>query len=444
MSKKKNLAPLFASLFLLTSCSLFSGDGGTIEKVPLEGIVLQASATSVTVESTITFTVTPTPTNANIFNLKSYSADYLEYFVEGTRFSKSKSSVEYEFTSIGNFDVYAKYCTHKQHSDTVGDLVSETITIIVSEIDANLVLHVPQPEERSLNIPQPTDLVSQSWNYTLTASGETKTFTYKAKTANGVSIEKGVFNFRSTYYIDWKVRDSSNNLIKSTYPSTNSLTIDLEIGYTYSITITKSSTSGYLVIEAYAPNGQSTISGYTDISDLMWYEDQRAYYTYKPSVSGYYLLNISYPVFWGVYDNYNNRVSSTQYSSLNSISIKFDTTKTYLIIIAEDSIKGNYSLKIYVPNPVINVTGKQKIYDTMRYTNQQNVYSYRPQVNASHVFACSYNVMWAIYDDFGNVLKETKYSDASSISLTLDVSKTYKILLQQSSKTGEYILKIQG
>lgn len=443
MSRRKAILPILFSILLLTSCSLFSGGGGTTEKIPLEGITLRANSTSVTVDETVTFTVTPTPANANTFDSKSFSVNYLEYFVDGTRFAKSKGTAEYMFTAVGNFEVYAKYCTHSQHSDTNGDLVSETMVVTVSEIDASLVLHVAQPEERSINIPQPTVMASQTWNYTLTASGEAKTFTYRATTANGVNITKGVFRFEATYSVDWKIRDSSNNLIKSTYSSTKTVAVDLDIGMTYSLTITKSTTSGYLEIKAYAPNGQSTISGYTNINDAMWYEGQEAYYLYKPSINGYYAFTLSYAAYWGVYDDYNNRVSPTQYSSTKSLSITLETAKTYRIIIAEDSVKGNYTLKVNVPNPIVDATGKLKIYDAMRFEKQRNTYSYRPAVAANYVFVCSYNVMWAISDDYGNVLKESKYSDSNTISLALESNKTYQLLLVQSAKTGEYVVKIQ-
>lgn len=449
MKKKLNrflfTGQILLTLLLVSGCSLIFGDNGGVggnstTYVQLESVVLTASAQNVTVDESVTFEVTPNPSNAQRFDSKTYDVKYYEFFVDNTRFERAKNTATYVFSSVGTFNVFAKYCTHQTHSDTVGDVVSNTLTIQVVDIDGSKVINVVQPQERTLNIPQTNNEVSQSWNYTFDNSTTSASFSYTAKTANGASLETGYFYFVSTLKIYWKVVDSFNNTLVNLNYTTTGFNLTLTIGRVYNFTVQKGSTAGPVNIQAFAPNGVANISNYSDVYDKLWYSSQKANYLYTTNVTGYYRFESDIKVYWRLEDQYGNVKIDLNYSAY-SISLVLESGSQYKITIQKATESGDFKIKVNVPNPEIDISGKLKVYDTMRFDGQRNIYKYSPQVSSSFTFSTSYKVYIKVLDNYNNIISNNNYS-LQSVKVTLDSSRVYTITIEQASTTGAYTLKI--
>lgn len=432
---------IILAMFLTTGCTIISD--AISNNVQLEEIILTASSESITVDESVTFNIEPLPSNFKKFNELDYNIKYYEFFVDNTRFSQGKDTANYTFSTVGIFQVWAKYCTHKKHTDTKDDLVSNTLIIEVSEVDSSLILNVVQPAQSSLSVPQPTNLVNQSWEYTLSSSVTSASFSYVAETGNGVPLANGYFYFTSSYSVVWTVFDEYDNVVLLP-TSSSGINLTLQTGREYAFKVQRISTLGPVSIKAYAPNGITDLSNYTDVYDSLWYNSQIAYYRYTANVTGYYTFLMDFDVNWTVWDEYDNKLLSTYLTigdgSCRSISMNLESGIRYTFGIQKSTSSGDFKFKINVPNPVTDISGMRKVYDEMRFAGQRNVYTYTPNSSSIHVFNVSYNVNLQVWDNFDNKV----FSDSSTASakLNLDSSRTYTFRITQTYSSGVYLFKI--
>lgn len=341
----------------------------------------------------------------------------------------------FKATKAGTVQIQAK-------NTTSGTLFSNILTLTVSDINSNLILSVPQLPTATKSIPQATDLVKQSWSYTLQAENESKTFNFTAQTANGAPLTSGRFYFSATYNVNWLIKDSANNTIASENYGSNSMTVVLTIGQTYSIRITEYTTKGNITINAYAPNGSTVVTGFTSVNDRIWWKGQQAVYTYTPQHAGRYRLSTPFTVNWQIKDSFNNVIKVENYGT-KDLEVNLNANETYTFIITQYLNTGNYELLIHTPNPKVVITGKQKIIDVMRYTNQSNAYTYTPSSTGVYNLTTTYNMNWVIRDSFNNNVLVENYGSKSK-SVTLNAGEQYTIfLIQYGTTKGDYTFEIK-
>lgn len=424
----------------LTACGM-SG-GGENNSIEATGISLNTTSLTLTIGETSNLTASVEPTDAS---------QSVTWSSSNTTAVTVTSSGQVKAIGVGNATITAK----------TSNSLTAICDVTVKDIDSSLIHTVAKPSESSMDIPQPTQLIDQTWNYTLTASGETQTFAYTARTANNTPLTTGRFLLTSTYSVNWRITDSSGNAILSGYSgsingsSGSSHNMDLTIGVTYTITIQKATASGACEINVYAPNGISDITGRTEINDTLWYGSQISTYTYTPAISGEYLLQSSYSVNWRITDSFGNVKLSGYSGSINGSSgfshnITLDEGETYTIQMQRASTSGQNILRIYQPNPKnLNITGKQKVYDSMRFSGQVNSYLFTPSTSGTYTLTTSYSVVWRITDSFGNA-KLSGYSGSingksgSSHIITLNAGEQYTLFLEKSSGgSGDYVFEIK-
>jgi len=422
----------------LVGCSFPGGyETSTNSKILLTEISLTASSNSVTVGESVTFTFSPIPSDAGIYNNKSYSVNYVEYFVGNTRFDKSKQSAQYTFNTVGEFEVWAKYCTHSNHTDTDGDLVSNRLSIDVRDIDESLILRVPQPTESSYMIPQPSNAIDHTITTTFQSGGATQyTFNYTAPT-------DGYHYFVSSLSVYWTIKDSSNNTVRSRGPNTASTVgLTLKSGMRYSFIIDRGSTYGDCTIDLYAPNPISIVTQYTNITDSMRFKGQIAKYLYTPSVTGHFYLTSSMRLYYMIEDDFGNTVRSRGPNTTNAVGITLQSGKEYKISLEQASNFGDFTFVINVPNSTQNINGKIKVYDYMRFETQSNSYIFTANKAGEYNFNVSYSVYITIKDKFGNNTRSKGPNTTKSVIVSLVSGMEYTLILEQASSIGEYILGI--
>jgi hypothetical protein len=441
---KKVLATIF--LLLITFLGGCTMDYGTSPKTSTN-----ATSSQTTQSKSFTISVANPVTvgeRAEIIIHKSYDFSMLHKDYTFSIVGDNSVGGTFEFQSVGDY-------THKYFkatkagtvqiqakNTTSGTLFSNILTITVNDISSNLILSVPQMQPSTKTISQASNLVKQSWSYTLTNENESKTFSFTAQTANNVYLTSGRFYFTSTYNVNWLFKDASNNTIASERYGSNAMTVVLTIGHTYSITITEYSTKGNVTINAYAPNGVSVVTGFSTVNDRLWWKGQQAVYTYTPQQAGRYRLSTPFSVNWQIKDSFNNIIKVENYGT-KDFEVNLNANETYTFTMTQYSNTGNVELFIHAPNPQVVVTGKQKIIDVMRYTNQQNAYVFTPSITAKYDLTTTYNVNWLIKDSFNNTVMVENYGSKSK-SITLNAGEQYTIYLTQYGSTkGEYTLEIK-
>ena len=425
-----------------TGCELFGGNsggssGGGSSTVYPTGISLDESTLTMTIGDTLSLAAAVEPTNANNKTVTWSSSNTSAATVSGGTIKA---------VGIGSTTITAK---------TSNDLTA-TCSVTVNDIDESLIHTIVQPETKSMEISQPLNLVHHTRSFILTTNGQEESFSYTAQAANGTPLTNGIFRVEASYGVYWRITDSSNNRILGngtgfTVFSSTAENVTFSIGMQYTIRIQKSTSSGPCEIKVYAPNGTADITGNTEISDVLWFSSQERTFTYTPTVSGIFLISSSYSVYWRITDRHGNRLigNGTGFSvtSTSSQNVAFTANEQYIIILQKSSSSGNYKLTIDQPNPVADITGKQKVYDNMRFSGQVNVYTFTPKTTGSYSLTASLNVYWRITDSFDNRLIGSgtgfTITSNSSQSVTLTAGEQYTIMLQKSSSNGSYTLEIK-
>ncbi|MCL2061332.1 MAG: hypothetical protein FWH03_01730 [Firmicutes bacterium] len=227
------------------------------------------------------------------------------------------------------------------------------------ELDESLIVRVQQPTENAMTVKPAAELISQTWNYTLTETNQIETFTYLAKTANENPLDSGTFFLDSSFNVAWHIRDSSGNAILHDSLNSNNFTttrttniLTLTIGETYTIRIRKGTPSGNVVIRMYAPNGTDDISGYTKVTDVLWFNAQQKIYTYTAARSGIYLLSTSFNVAWHIRDSFGNAILHDSWNSNNftttrsTNNVTMNEGETYTIRLQKGTPSGEYTFDI--------------------------------------------------------------------------------------------------
>lgn len=149
---KKQLI-LFASIILLTGCSLFgskpsnngvnnstSNSASNNVKIEAKGLELIVSQTTATKGSNLFFGCNFFPDNSTTINEETINTDNLKWFcsTDGSDYVSKKMldglrNFSCTFQKAGKFSYYVKYCSHTNEDSHEGDLVSNTIEIEIKD-----------------------------------------------------------------------------------------------------------------------------------------------------------------------------------------------------------------------------------------------------------------------------------------------------------------------
>ena len=149
---KKQLI-LFASIILLTGCSLFgskpsnngvnsstSNSASNNAKIEAKGLELIVSQTTATKGSNLAFGCNFSPNNSTTINEETIDTDNLKWFcsTDGSDYVRKEMLDGYKnfyctFSEAGKFSYYVKYCSHTNEDSHEGDLISNTIEIKIKD-----------------------------------------------------------------------------------------------------------------------------------------------------------------------------------------------------------------------------------------------------------------------------------------------------------------------
>ena len=196
------------------------------------------------------------------------------------------------------------------------------------------------------------------------------------------------------------------------------------------------------------------ISGYTIVSDSIQYTNQENIYDFVPKNDGRYRFefanipnNISHSIY--VYNSgFEELDKNTGIGNENGLSINLNANEMYHVVVKQSWNVGSYDLLVGSQKEVLDISNYASIHDSIQFTDQQNIYTYIPNISRDVTFIFSnvpddvsvklyvYNSKWEELD------KNTGMGNESEITISVNEGTTYHIVVEQGWKYGTYMLNI--
>ena len=292
----------------------------------------------------------------------------------------------------------------------------------------------------------------------------TSTFTYDDQV-----IEYTLTPAVSGYYRIWFTEIYSGNVLDvyvlnalgekvkySTYIVNNEgITAELTGGETYTIQVKQRTGLFSYQLNVGFQKAVVDISGYDVINDSITYADEVVVYSFTPTVAGTYRLQFSnmmadLDVDIYVYNYLGERVNySTYCNNGEGVTISnFEVGQTYTIRVQERSNLGTYTLNICKPTATTDVSSFNTVYDSIRYTDQVNVYTFTATTTNMSLFIngmeSDKKVDLYLYNSLGATVDYETYcynGDGFNVK-NLTIGETYTIKIKYRGGPASYALRM--
>lgn len=229
---------------------------------------------------------------------------------------------------------------------------------------------------------------------------------------------------------------------KSIDYSTNAMSINLDAGKTYIISIEYRSGPCKYTLSIGSPQEDQNITGVSEISGNIAYIDQKNRYIYTAPVSGTYRFDTNRSSGSDVTVRVSGENGKSIDYNTNSLSIELEANKTYIISIDYRNSPCNYTLNIGVPKAIEDISGLSWILGSITYKDQKDQYIYTAPVNGTYRFEtdrdAGSNVTVRIRGENGNSIDY----GTNSISINLEAGKTYIINIEYRDSVCDYTMFI--
>ena len=229
---------------------------------------------------------------------------------------------------------------------------------------------------------------------------------------------------------------------KSIDYNTNAMSINLEAGKTYIVSIEYRSGPCKYTLSIGSPQGDQNITGVSQITGNITYIDQKNRYIYTAPVSGIYRFDTNRSSGSDVTVRVSGENGNGIDYNTNSLSIELEANKTYIISIDYRNSPCNYTLYIGVPKAIEDISGLSWILGSITYKNQKDQYIYTASVNGTYRFEtdrdAGSNVTVRIRGESGNSIDY----GTNSISINLEAGKTYIIDIEYKDSICDYTMSI--
>ena len=173
---------------------------------------------------------------------------------------------------------------------------------------------------------------------------------------------------------------------KSINYSTNSLTIELEAGKTYILSIEYRNGPCDYTVNIGIPIEISNITGKTSISGNITYQDQKNKYHYTAAISGTYRFDTNLSAAGEVrVQIFGESGKSINYGT-NALTIDLEAGKTYILSIEYRNGPCDYTVNIGVPISITDISGSTSIMGKISFQDQKDRYYYTAPTSGTYRF----------------------------------------------------------
>ena len=294
------------------------------------------------------------------------------------------------------------------------------------------------------------------YNGNITEKGQMDTYTYTVSRDGKYRFEFSEMMSGTRVYLG--IYDHLGKRVSDSYCyNEDGITVEnLKQGEVYQIKIEQEKNFSNYTLSIGQQKPVVDISGYTEISDSIEYKDQINVYTFSALVDGRYRFEISKMmsgtrVYLGIYDHLGKCVGDGYCYNEEGITVEnLKQGEVYQIRIEQEKNLSNYMLSIGQQKPVVDVSSRVEISDSIEYEDQINIYNFAADESGNHNLTVSgmtngTTVQLYVFNQLGEeVAYDRSCVNGDSIQLkNLEIGTQYEIQIRQKTGTSSYILTIK-
>lgn len=231
---------------------------------------------------------------------------------------------------------------------------------------------------------------------------------------------------------------------------------NVEPGQLYKIQVRQKSDYSSYTLTIGQPKAQIDITNITKITDSIEFDGQRNVYSFTVPRDGVYRFEMSgitsgCVVELYVFNDLGESLNSDKHCT-NSEGVTLKLLKageTYSITVGHSSGYSGYVLSIGKQKPIVDISNLTKVNDSIEYTDQRNIYSFKPAEDGRYRFeieglknGCDLELY--VLNSLDEVLGSDMFcANGEGVTLqNLSANETYEVQVRQKSDACPYILNI--
>lgn len=330
-----------------------------------------------------------------------------------------------------------------------------TTKATVPTAPAKKTVSVPKLSQSSTDI---TAATIKTYTGNITYEDQVDTYSFTAPRDGYYTFKLSEVKSGTNFYVH--IKDYLDDTKKSSALSNDEhISVYLENGQTYTVEIEGyyDSTRGSYQLEIGNQTPTTDISSYTEINDSIVFYEQNNYYTFTPTIDGWYTFKLSEvrsgkTFYLYVKDHLDSTVKFGALSNNEYVSVKLEKGETYTIQIKGyyDSTVGTYCLNIGKQKSTVSVSHNYIVKDEIEFYEQVLYYSFNVTKSANHTITITGSTA-DLYVYVKNYLDETvegsALSNGESITVKdLKAGETYSIVVYTyyDTKTTPFTMTIDA
>ncbi len=220
----------------------------------------------------------------------------------------------------------------------------------------------------------------------------------------------------------------------------NALTIDLDAGKTYILSVEYRNGPCDYTVHIGVPIAILDITGNTSVTGNIAFQDQKNRYYYTAPTSGTYRFDSNLSAGGEVRVRISGKNGNSIHDGTNALTIDLEAGKTYILSVEYRNGPCDYDIRIGVPIPITNITGRSSVSGNITYQDQTDKYYYTPSVSGTYCFRTNLSaggeVRIRISGENGNSLNY----GTNTLTMNLEAGKTYILSVEYRNAPCSYLV----
>lgn len=238
-----------------------------------------------------------------------------------------------------------------------------------------------------------------------------------------------------------RVRVSGENG-KSIDHGSKGLTIDLEAGKTYIVSVEYINGPCDYSVNIGVPMEMHDITGFSTVLGSITYPDQKDRYLYTASISGTYRFEVELDAAAEVRIRISGENGKNIDYGSNALSIDLEAEKTYILSVEYRNGPCDYDLILGVPQAVQDITGIPSVSGDMVYRDQKDRYSYTASTSGTYRFDTDLSSGGEVRVRLSGENGKSISYDTNGLTVDLTAGETYILSIEYRNAPCGYTLSV--
>lgn len=238
-----------------------------------------------------------------------------------------------------------------------------------------------------------------------------------------------------------RLRISGENENSINY-ATNGLTIDLEKGKTYILSVEYLNGPCDYAVAIGVPIPITDVEGNGPLYGSITYQDQRDKYRYTAPVSGTYRLDTDLSSGGEIRIRISGENENSINYGTNGLTIDLEKGETY--IISAEYINGtcDYIISIGVPIEITDISGNTSVSGSIAYQDQKDRYLYTAPISGTYYFSTNLSAGGEVRVRISGENERSLNYGTNGLTADLEAGKTYILSVEYTNTSCTYTLSI--